>query len=81
MTIPGPLQILARHKEHHAVVLRIPDADLLDPGAPASGDHDEVAILAQNQEWTGKAGGLQRLPIELDPLGMEAKLAGKFNKL
>jgi hypothetical protein len=47
---PGPLEIFARHKEHDAVVVRVPDADLLGSGAPVPCDHDDFGIFAHDRQ-------------------------------
>jgi len=80
MSAPGPLEIFARHKEHDAIVMWVPDADLLGSGAPASCDHDDIAIVAHNEKRLGGRGSLQPLPIELSPPGVEPELGGKLDE-
>jgi hypothetical protein len=80
MSAPGPLEIFARHKEHDAIVMWVPDADLLGSGAPTSGDHNDIAIVAHNEKRLGGRGSLQPLPIELSPPGVEPELGGKLDE-
>jgi hypothetical protein len=80
MSGPGPLEIFARHKEHNAIVMRVPDADLLGSGASASCDHDDIGIIAHNEKRLGGRSCLQPLPIELNPLSLEPELGGKLNE-
>ena len=80
MTAPGPFEIFARHEEHHAIVMRVPDADLLGSGAPAPRDYDDIGVLAHDEQRAGDHGSPQPLPIELNPLGLEFELGGKLYK-
>jgi hypothetical protein len=77
MSAPSPLEIFACYKEHDAIVMRVPDTDLLGSGAPASRDHDDIAIIAHDEKRLGGRGSLQPLPIELNPPGLEPELGGK----
>jgi hypothetical protein len=58
MTAPGPLEIFARDQEHDAVVMRVPDADLLGSGAPVPCDHDDFGIVVHNQQRVDEDGSL-----------------------
>jgi hypothetical protein len=58
----------------------VPDADLLGSGAPASCDHDDIAIIAHNEKRLGGRGSPQPLPIELNPLGLEPELGGELDE-
>jgi hypothetical protein len=60
--------------------MRVPDADFLGSGAPASCDNDDIAIIAHNEKRLGGRGSLQPLPIELNPLRLEPELGGELHK-
>jgi len=45
MTVPGALEILAPDIEDHTVVVRVPDADLLSPGARTSCQNYRIGIF------------------------------------
>ena len=77
MTAPGPLDVFAPYKEHHAIVLRVPDADLLGSRAPARGDHDDLGVAVHDEHRMVGYCSLQPLPIEPNPFGLETELGGK----
>jgi hypothetical protein len=80
MTAPGALEIFAWYKENHAIVMRVPDTDLLGSGAPAFCDHYDIGVLAHDEQRMGEHVGLKPLPIEPNPLGLEPELGGEFDK-
>jgi hypothetical protein len=49
MSAPSPFEIFACYKEHDAIVMRVPDTDLLGSGTPASCDHDDIGVLAHDK--------------------------------
>jgi hypothetical protein len=79
MTVPGALEILAPHIEDHTVVVRVPDADLLSPGARTSCQNYRIGIFPENEQLA-EAARLQPLPIKPGPFRPEPAFIGEFNQ-
>jgi len=80
MTIPGALELLTRHIEDHAVVIWVPDADLLGSAAPTSCQNDGIGIGPEEEKRTAESGRLQPVPIESAPFGLEPQLIREFDQ-
>ena len=78
VAVPRSLEFLPPHKEDHAVVMRVPDADFLGAGSSTSCQNDGTGIFAEDEERTGESGCLQPLPIEPGPFGLESEFVSKL---